>query len=130
MGADFDLQEYLASGDEAILKDAFRASLRNPKESLYLLRFSKHVKKATRIRHDFKKKGHNIPIFLIASIISNCNLHCTGCYSRTNNACNDEIPQNQLSTDEWGNIFVQAKGLAISFIVLAGCVPMLRGMLY
>ncbi|WP_458453228.1 radical SAM/SPASM domain-containing protein [Methanobrevibacter sp.] len=126
MSEDFDLQEYLANGAEIIVKDAIRASLRNPKESLYLLKFSKHVKKATEIRQNFKRKGHNIPIFLIASITSNCNLHCTGCYSRANNACNDEVPENQLTSDEWESVFTQAKDMGISFIVLAGGEPMLR----
>lgn len=126
MSEDFDLQEYLANGAEIIVKDAIRASLRNPKESLYLLKFSKHVKKATEVRQNFKRKGHNIPIFLIASITSNCNLHCTGCYSRANNTCNDEVPENQLTSDEWESVFTQAKDMGISFIVLAGGEPMLR----
>ena len=32
---DFDIQEYLAEGVENIVKDALRASLRNPKEILF-----------------------------------------------------------------------------------------------
>ncbi len=123
---DFEIQDYLAEGVEIILKDAMRATLKNPKESLFLLKFSRHAKKATRIRQDYDKKGKNIPAFLIASITSSCNLHCTGCYSRANDACNDDKPQNQLSDDEWEDIFIQAKELGISFIVLAGGEPMLR----
>ena len=44
---DFDIQDYLAEGVEIIMKDAMRATLKNPKESLFLLKFSKHAKKAT-----------------------------------------------------------------------------------
>ena len=123
---DFEIQDYLAKGVEIILKDAMRATLKNRKESLFLLKFSRHAKKATKIRQGYDKKGQNIPAFLIASITSSCNLHCTGCYSRANDACNDDKPQNQLSGDEWGDIFEQAKELGISFIVLAGGEPMLR----
>ena len=123
---DFDIQEYLAEGVENIVKDALRASLRNPKEILFLRKFSKYAKRATSIRQDYKKEGHNIPVFLIASITSSCNLHCSGCYSRANDACSDDVPQNQLSGDEWGEIFNQARELGISFIVLAGGEPMLR----
>lgn len=123
---DFDIQDYLAGGVEIIMKDAIRATLKNPKESLFLLKFSKHAKKATKIRKNYAKKGKNIPAFLIASITSSCNLHCTGCYSRAHDACNDDKPQNQLSDDEWEDIFRQAKELGISFIVLAGGEPMLR----
>ena len=126
MSDGFNLQEYLANGVETIVKDAIRATLKNPKESLFLAKFAKHTKKASQIRYGYSEDGQNIPVFLIASITSDCNLHCTGCYSRANNACNDSDDFNQLSADEWENIFVQAKELGISFIVLAGGEPMLR----
>ena len=122
----FDIQEYLAGGVEVILKDAFRASLKNPKESLFLVKFSKHAKNATKIRKKYSKNGQNIPVFLIASITSSCNLHCTGCYSRANDSCSDDSPSNQLNDEEWGDIFNQARDIGISFIVLAGGEPMMR----
>ena len=124
--SEFDIQEYLADGVENIVKNAIKASIKNPKESLFLLKFSKSAKNATKIRQEYKEKGHNIPVFLIASITSNCNLHCTGCYSRANGSCNDDDLQNQLSSDEWENVFIQSKDIGISFIVLAGGEPMLR----
>lgn len=127
MESEFDLQDYLANGVEVILKDALRASLKNPKEILFLRRFSKHAKKASGIRQKYDENGQNIPAFLIASITSSCNLHCTGCYSRANDACSDDAPLNQLSDDEWENIFSEARDLGISFIVLAGGEPMIRG---
>ena len=121
-----DIQEYLAEGVEYILKDALRASIRNPKELLFLLKFAKHARKATKIRQKHEQNGQNIPAFLIASITSSCNLHCAGCYSRANNSCSDDAPLNQLSAEEWENIFAQAKTLGMSFIVLAGGEPMIR----
>lgn len=126
MNQDFNLQRYLEGGVENIVKNAIKATLKNPKESLFLLKFSKHTKNATEIRQNYEKNGHHIPVFLIASITSSCNLHCTGCYSRANDACSDDAPQNQLSGDDWGNIFDQARDIGISFIVLAGGEPMLR----
>ena len=122
----FDLQNYLANGVEIIIKDALRASLKNPKEIIFLRRFSKHTRKASAIRQKHAENGQNIPAFLIASITSSCNLHCTGCYSRANDACSDNAPLNQLSSDEWSDIFLEAKELGISFIVLAGGEPMIR----
>ena len=121
-----DIQKYLADGVEYILKDALRASLKNPKETLFLLKFAKYARKATKIREKHEKNGQNIPAFLIASITSSCNLHCTGCYSRANNSCSDNVPSNQLSVEEWEDIFAQARNLGISFIVLAGGEPMIR----
>lgn len=126
MNESFDIQDYLADGVERILKDALKATLKNPKESLFLLKFSKSAKKATEIRKSHGKNGQNIPVFLIASITSRCNLHCTGCYSRANESCSDDAAINQLSDSDWGNIFTQAKDIGISFIVLAGGEPMMR----
>ena len=123
---EFDLQEYLSNGVDSIVKDALKSTLRNPKESLYLLKFAKHAKKGSEIRQKYSQRGQNIPVFLIASITSSCNLHCTGCYSRANNACNDEKPSNQLIAEEWENIFKQAREMGINFIVLAGGEPMMR----
>ena len=123
---DFNIQEYLANGVELILKDALRSTLKNPKESLFLARFSKHARKATKIRQKYAENGQNIPAFLIASVTSSCNLHCTGCYSRANGACSDEVSSNQLSDDAWEEVFAQARDLGISFIVIAGGEPLLR----
>ena len=78
------------------------------------------------MRKKKKQKGINIPVFLIASITTSCNLHCIGCYSRANNACNDNTPLNQLTDDEWEDIFREAKDIGISFIVLAGGEPLIR----
>lgn len=126
MEDNFNIQEYLADGVENILKDSIRATLKNPKETLYILKFSKNARKATKIREKYAVKGQNIPAFLIASITSTCNLHCTGCYSRANDACSDDAPLNQLTGDEWGDVFKEAKELGISFIVLAGGEPLIR----
>ncbi|MBR0370873.1 MAG: radical SAM protein [Methanobrevibacter sp.] len=123
---DFKLQNYLKRGVENITKNAMKSCIKNPKESLFLVKFSKNAKKATKIREQYAENGQNIPAFLIASITSRCNLHCKGCYSRANEACSDEEPANQLSSDEWEDIFKQARELGISFIVLAGGEPMLR----
>ena len=37
---DFDLQEYLTKGVEGVIADAVRATLRNPKESAFMLKFA------------------------------------------------------------------------------------------
>ena len=123
---DFDIQEYLANGVENIVKDAMKATLKNPRETLFLASFSRHARKATNIRKEYARNAKNIPVFLIASITSSCNLHCTGCYSRENGACTDTTPSSQLSSSQWEDIFKEARDIGISFIVLAGGEPMLR----
>jgi MoaA/NifB/PqqE/SkfB family radical SAM enzyme len=126
MGEKFDLQEYLIEGVEGVVSEAIKATLRNPKESAFMLRFAAASRTASKKRRKAEDKGEHIPPFLIASITSKCNLHCAGCYSRCNHATVDSEPVKQLTDDEWQNVFDEADELGISFILLAGGEPMLR----
>ena len=123
---EFNLVEYMTGGVERIVKEAVRATLTNPRESAFMARFALSSREASRKRSKAEADGENIPPFLIASITSSCNLHCAGCYSRQNHACTDAEPVNQLTTQEWENIFSEARELGISFILLAGGEPLLR----
>lgn len=122
----FDIQKYLSEGVEQVVKDALRATMKDPKESAFLARFAVSSAKATKKRIEEEKAGLHVPSYLIASITSSCNLHCEGCYSRSNNATVDCEPVMQLSETEWLRIFREAEELGISFILLAGGEPMLR----
>ena len=126
MGEIFDLQEYLIEGVEGIVSEAIKATLKNPKESAFMLRFAAASRTASKKRRKAEDKGEHIPPFLIASITSKCNLHCAGCYSRCNHATVDSEPVKQLTDEEWQNVFDEAEELGISFILLAGGEPMLR----
>ena len=122
----FDLQEYLTKGVEDIVRDAVRATLKNPRESAFMLKFAAASKAASRRRRELEDNGEHVPSFLIASITSKCNLHCAGCYSRCNHATVDAEPVCQLTSEEWLRIFGEADELGVSFILLAGGEPMLR----
>ncbi len=122
----FDLQAYLTRGVEGIVADAVRATLKNPRESAFLVRFAAASRAASRRRRKLEDAGEHIPTFLIASITSQCNLHCAGCYSRCSHATVDAKPVSQLTGAEWLRIFDEADELGISFILLAGGEPMLR----
>ena len=126
MSAEFDLQNYLIKGVEGVVADALKATLKNPKESAFMLRFAAASRSASKKRRIAEDGGEHIPPFLIASITSQCNLHCAGCYSRCNHATVDSEPVKQLTGDEWLRIFDEADELGISFIILAGGEPMLR----
>ena len=123
---EFDIQEYMTKGVERVVSDAMRATLKNPRESAFMIRFAAASKSASKRRKEAKKAGEHIPPFLIASITSECNLHCAGCYSRCNEATVDEEPTRQLSTEEWSALFDEADEMGISFILLAGGEPLLR----
>ena len=126
MDQKFDLQNHIEQGVEKIVADTLKATLRNPKESAFMMKFAAASRKASKTRQKYEKEGVHVPGFLIASITSACNLHCAGCYSRCSNATNDAAPVSQLTDEEWLKIFREADDLGISFIMLAGGEPMIR----
>jgi MoaA/NifB/PqqE/SkfB family radical SAM enzyme len=126
MRENFDLQSYLTEGVEHIVSEAIKATLKNPKESAFMLKFAAASRAASKKRRKAEDNGEHIPPFLIASITSKCNLHCAGCYSRCNHATVDSEPVRQLTDADWQAIFDEAEELGISFILLAGGEPMLR----
>jgi MoaA/NifB/PqqE/SkfB family radical SAM enzyme len=123
---DFNLEAYLSNGVENIVNSAIRASISNPKESIFMAKFALASKNARRLRQKAESNGEHIPPFLIASITSQCNLYCKGCYARANHSCHDKEPVNQMKDQEWTKVFQEAKELGISFILLAGGEPLLR----
>ncbi len=122
----FSLYEYMNTGIENVIKGIVKASLRNPKETAFILKYALSSKEAKKKRENLIKQGENIPAFLISSITSICNLFCKGCYSRTNKSCGEGLNKKQLSNERWGEIFKEAESLGISFILLAGGEPLLR----
>ena len=126
MSQSFNLQEHIARGVEKIVADTLKATLRDPKESAFMVKFAAAANRATKRRLVLEDEGLHVPSFLIASITSACNLHCAGCYSRCNEATVDAEPVKQLSTGEWTDIFKEAESLGVSFIMLAGGEPLLR----
>lgn len=126
MKENFDLQEYLSGGIERFMADVVKATLKNPRESAFMLRFAAASAAASQKRKAAEERGQHIPSFLIASITSRCNLHCAGCYSRCSQGTVDAQPTEQLTEDDWLRIFGEADELGISFILLAGGEPLLR----
>lgn len=122
----FNIQRYMTGGVYRVIKDSMRATNKNKKEAAFMRSFAAAATKATRKRFLSERQGEHIPAFLIASIASACNLHCAGCYSRTNHACSDDAPVDQLTDLEWNRIFTEAEDIGISFILLAGGEPLLR----
>ena len=120
MNESFDIQKYMTDGVEKVVSEAIKATLKNPRESAFMLRFAAASRAASKKRRKAEDSGEHIPPFLIASITSKCNLHCAGCYSRCNHATVDSEPVKQLTGDEWLSIFDEADDLGISFILLAG----------
>ena len=125
MAEKINLEEHIARGVEKIVSDTLKATMKDPRESAFMLKFAAASRKATKTRLKLAEHGEHIPSFLIASITSQCNLHCAGCYSRCNEATVDAEPVHQLTKDEWLKVFREAEELGVSFIMLAGGEPML-----
>lgn len=126
MSNEFNLEKYLSSGVANIVQGAVKATLTNPQESIFMLKYVKGSIIASKKRAVAEEHGDHIPPFLIASITSQCNLHCAGCYARSNQACKDSTPVCQLTDKEWKRIFLESRDLGIGFILLAGGEPLMR----
>jgi len=122
----FNMQRYMTRGVVRVVTDSLRATAKNEKESAFMKTFAAASRQASGKRYKAERQGEHIPPFLIASITSACNLHCAGCYSRSNDACCDSAPVDQLTAEEWDKLFAEADDLGISFILLAGGEPLLR----
>lgn len=117
---------YLNNGVEVLVKQTLKASLRNPTESAFILKFMAAAQRASKKRLIAESEGLHIPPFLIASISAQCNLFCTGCYARAGESVGEQACSQQLTDDVWKSIFSQAQELGISFVLLAGGEPFLR----
>jgi MoaA/NifB/PqqE/SkfB family radical SAM enzyme len=122
----FNLSEYMSNGIEIIIKNVLKSSVKNPKETKFLIKYMLSVTAAKNRRNILESEGQHIPPFLMASICSNCNLYCKGCYARANNSCGDNLKSSEISEERWENIFNEAKELGISFILLLGGEPLMR----
>ena len=120
-----NLTEHMNAAIEGIVGDALRGSLKNPRETAFLLRAAASQKKAAERRRAAEAEGRHIPPFLIASIAARCNLHCAGCYARANRSCSDSAAE-ELPADRWDRIFGEAEELGVSFLLLAGGEPLTR----
>lgn len=126
MENEFSLSDYMSNGIENVVKSIIKASLKNPRETAFIMKYMLSSKEAKKKRDAYERKGINVPAFLISSITSTCNLFCKGCYARANNSCGNGLDKQQLSSDRWKEIFEEAKELGISFILLAGGEPLMR----
>ncbi len=104
-------------------KDAVRVSLKNPRQALHFIKTVSWQKKAARKRNLWAEQGLQVPPIIIFSITNRCNLTCKGCYAQ---ALQDSFGDD-LSDDKLWEIVKEADDLGVSFFVIAGGEPLLRG---
>lgn len=124
------LTNYLNTSSNILIKSIIKSTFNNIKETLFLIKYLFVLKRADKIKAIFETEGKHIPSFLIGSITEECNMKCIGCYATANGMCNSIDSKSKkdklLKTEEWTNIFHQAKELGITFILLAGGEPLMR----
>jgi len=120
-----NLNDFMNNGIKNIYNTAGRFYLGNLKGQSFMLHTTSALRKSAKKRAQYEKEGTHIPPFLIASIATECNLRCSGCYARANGSCGD-TNQDQLNAGDWNSIFNEASDIGVSFILIAGGEPLLR----
>lgn len=121
------LNSFMNKGIKNISDSAGRFYFGNRQGKSFMLHTVAALRKSAKIREYHEQNGTHIPPFLIASITTECNLRCAGCYAWANGGCSDEQTREQLTAEEWHRVFQEASDIGISFILLAGGEPLLRG---
>ncbi|MBO7546200.1 MAG: radical SAM protein [Paludibacteraceae bacterium] len=127
--SEINLQAYMSQAVRRIMTKAYRNVLGNPTEAKTIWRLQQTFLKSEKRRESVRaKEGVDVPPFLICSISTTCNLHCKGCYARSNGIAADasEEQKNTLSPEQWKSIFEEAASLGVNFALLAGGEPMMR----
>jgi len=102
--------------------DALRVALKNPSQVYSFFRTIIWLRKAAKLRAGWKEQDVLVPPIIIFSITNQCNLHCKGCYNQSfHHSTNGELSEEKLRS-----ITDEARGLGVSFFVIAGGEPFMR----
>ncbi|WP_273225785.1 radical SAM protein [Geosporobacter ferrireducens] len=102
--------------------DALRIIVKKPAMMEFVLQSIYFQKKAAQTRMEYEKQELKVPPYMIISITNRCNLACKGCYSKAQH----RPVEKEMSCDRLQSVILEAKGLGISFIFLAGGEPLMR----
>ena len=121
------LQQYMNGAIRRIMVKAYASALVNPRQAAVALRLQKTFLRCEKVRSEVSaREGIDIPPFLISSISTTCNLHCKGCYARSNGIASDTEGKPSMTPSQWHDIFSEAASLGINFSLLAGGEPLMR----
>lgn len=104
------------------IKRTVRILAARPSLVLAGARIHLHQKRAAGLRRKARADGLDIPVMMLISITSRCNLSCSGCYMRHRN----HGPKPEMSFEDLRSIISQAEDLGISVISFIGGEPLLR----
>ena len=124
-----DLAAYMSNSIRTIMAKAYKSVLSNPREAKFAFRMQTLFQKSEKRRRKMLEQEElEVPPFLISSISTICNLHCKGCYARSNGIAEDEKANQKatLTADQWKNNFTEAADMGINFSLIAGGEPFMR----
>lgn len=124
-----DLAAYMSGSIRNIMAKAYKNVLSNPREAKFAFKMQRLFEKSEKRRRQvLATRSLEVPPFLISSISTTCNLHCKGCYARSNGIAEDHVEERkqELTPEQWRAIFTEAASLGINFSLLAGGEPMMR----
>lgn len=131
----------METGIQEALQTAVSFYARNKAGRGFVKSLLPYVHKSAKLRAQHESHGLHVPPYLIASIATQCNLHCAGCYARANDAVQDAevtvttavsdlnanaCAKKEMHAADWTRIFQEAGELGVSFVLLAGGEPLLR----
>ena len=94
-----DLAAYMSDGIARLMAKAYKNVLSNPREAKFAFRMQQTFSKSEKRRKKVKEQEDlDVPTFLISSISTTCNLHCKGCYARSNGIANDAATDRNVVT--------------------------------
>ncbi|MDR0981055.1 MAG: radical SAM protein, partial [Methanocalculaceae archaeon] len=120
-----NLNRYLEQWIVSMARTVSRYYLKDARGRRFITALIPALGKSAGVRKTYAVRGIHIPPFLIASITSRCNLHCTGCYAMAKECAGTAFPAD-MTTGEWRRIFQEAADIGVSFILLAGGEPLMR----
>lgn len=118
------MKSYRSLFDQSLqttIKTGLKILQQFPQSRASLMHIMSSQQSAARRRSSLEQQGIIVPPLLIVSTTEKCNLHCTGCYARTN--CHDN--ETALTRPQIDDLLAQAVAAGCSVILLAGGEPLL-----
>ena len=102
-----DFSKTLNSTLRVFFKDALRAAVTNPLQTVFFLKTLNWQRRAVKIRKGWERIGLHVPPILVFSVTSKCNLHCKGCYHQALR----QGAGNDISDERLRKVIAEAKEL-------------------
>lgn len=111
------LRVIFAGGKRTIRILAARPSLFLAGARLHL-----HQKRSAKVRQKAREDGLDVPVMMLVSITSRCNLSCRGCYMLQRKP----RLEPEMTLDELRSVVSQAEDIGVSVVSLVGGEPLVR----